>query len=208
MSQSVRRAVVAEFVIGAAALVGLYVVAVEPVERELDEAERMSRALAAEERRVEQSTLEPEEARRRLRVFEQERARLASLGAPAQTEAGMMQRVTHLAAEAGVRIDLVQPEVSGPERGKPAGEAAAGGWRVSRRMSQTVSATGTYAAVVRFVESLERRTGLTRVREVIVSPVTVPGSNEVTATIRTEHVAIAAAEAGRAGGAEGQEGRP
>lgn len=183
MQGSATRSVLSELVIGVALCVGVYALWIEPIERKLAVAGRLEDEVAAERRRLEGSTLEPAEAKKRLEAWAARAKQLEALNQAARSEAELVSASAELARRHSVRIDQVQPERVPPEAGAKGGEHAS-------RLGQSITVSGSYPAVVAFLDGLERDLGLTRIKSVQVSPTGLPGSHEVTAVIRSEHFAF------------------
>ncbi|MBY0263253.1 MAG: type II secretion system protein M [Phycisphaerales bacterium] len=209
------RQMLAEFAIGVLACAGVYMMLVDPAQRELAKTRAeidTLRAREAEQGSVSSLTEEQVAELRRVTASRaetvRERSRLA------RDEAAMFGAIMSMASEHGVRIEQLQPGAAGVvnEQGKlvPAGQAAPAAPPASTgsgpgsqaapapavapardmKSGYTIFATGTYASVAALLESLQSRLGYTTIRSVRLTSQDSAGPEGVSVQIETEHLAI------------------
>lgn len=167
-------------VIVAGAIIGLHLVAGEPIRQR---AERAHRAVETAQSRLNEMT-DPAplgrgdaatlaEMRRRARVIAEQSAR----GADQLRVYGV---VTAIANDCAVQIDRMEPAPGG---------ASESDERV-RAQAYEISAVATFPAIVAFLERLQRDAGYARVTGFVVEPESQEGRPTLRATIRTMHYAF------------------
>ncbi|MFG0274030.1 MAG: hypothetical protein ACF8QF_03125 [Phycisphaerales bacterium] len=172
-------------VIVAGAVVGLHLVAGEPVRQRAERAQRAVQAAQARLNEVvnptplgvgEAATLS--EMRRRAREIADESARGAD-------QLRVYGAVTTIASECAVQIDRMEP--------------ASGGSAMSddhvRAQAYEISAVATFPAIVSFIDRLQHDAGYTRVTGFSVEPEPQGGRPTLRVTIRTLHYAFDLGEA-------------
>lgn len=196
MNPSLKREVVALGTIGLSVCVGAHWWFVDPASRALaaQKAEVLSIEHQITQTRAEQaqSKLLPEMSAR----IEHEKAQMSEASRLALDEAELYSKIMGLGEALGVRVDRSEvarkPAPVGRVDAAPAGSGANASRTSSVRYQMNV--TGTYAAIVAFVQGLQSDIGYCLVRSVDLRPLTEEGLSSaerlVSVQIESEHFAF------------------
>jgi hypothetical protein len=196
--KSAPRALMAQCVIGAAALVGVSLGVLEPLRTARHDAIaqlEQSELLAA--KAGEYAVRMPELSRDRATV-EARLATVAERSALARDAARLNASIEELAGRTGVTIQRTQPRDSvsaasfappAPAAGAEVPGAALAMVKPDAVVGFTIEASGNYAGITRFIEGLETSLGYTRVDSVRVTPDS-ENEDRARATISTLHFAF------------------
>ncbi|MBY0308551.1 MAG: hypothetical protein K2Q09_07400 [Phycisphaerales bacterium] len=104
----------------------------------------------------------------------------------------LLQAVSTLADQCGVRIEQFNPALPRGPRPAPgqSGMAAKTDKKVEQRSAFSICFTATYANAGRFIRSLQQDIGFTAVRSLRIAPISPTDTDTVSVVIDTEHVAV------------------
>lgn len=191
------RALLAQVIIGGAALAGISFGVLDPLRQSRDDAmAQLEQFETLAQNASEYAGRMPELARGRATV-ETKLSTMSQRSAPARDAAALNARLEELAAASGVRVQRTQPReavsavASAPPRATTDAAPTEGAASVKPDavIGLTIDVSGPYAGMTRFIEGLESRLGYTRVDSVRLVP---EGETEdrVRATISTLHFAF------------------
>ncbi len=201
MNKAPVRKLATEGFVGLAVCAGLLWGVVEPIERKTADL----RATAAEVLRRSQNEHgeSPALARAQLARALARAAEVEHAGLPVRSQSEMLATLMRLADEQHVRVEQIEPTVvvhKAPPPPPPASAApgAAPGtppppvaaFKPDSTLGCSLSLVADYAALVAFVDQLERSAGFARVRTLRITPSGEPGSRTVSAGVLSEHVAF------------------
>lgn len=184
------RRVASEAAIGLGAIVGAYLLVVEPQEARLAEAHG---AAAALHHAIVSAPEDTQAARAALVQSEQAMAEIERRSALARDEASVFAGIMALAAATGVSVDSIQPAPPRVLPARPAADAGvlAASTPTDRRLAFNLTLSGEFADAARFLRAMALELGYTTVRSVRVEPLaSEAGRQRVSLVVVTEHTSL------------------